>query len=86
RATAATQVLHHFALLAMKSALDKMSKTNPIAIESFTTHSLRKTQAVLRLVERNHGAVITIQKLNRYGKEARREFLKEAFRIDEEFG
>ncbi|MEN3007362.1 MAG: prephenate dehydrogenase/arogenate dehydrogenase family protein [Candidatus Methanosuratincola petrocarbonis] len=73
RATATTQVLHHFALLTIERAL-KHAKVS----ETFKTNSLRRTLAVIRTVERNRETVITIQKLNRFGKEAREEFIREA--------
>ncbi|MEN3016796.1 MAG: prephenate dehydrogenase/arogenate dehydrogenase family protein [Candidatus Methanosuratincola petrocarbonis] len=74
RATAITQVLHHFALLTIERALLKHVKVS----ETFKTNSLRRTLAVIRTVERNRETVITIQKLNRFGKEAREEFIREA--------
>lgn len=74
RATAATQVLHHFALLTIERALLKRANESEI----FKTHSLRRTLAVIRMVERNRETVMTIQRLNRFGKEAREEFIREA--------
>lgn len=73
RATAVTQVLHHFALLAMERVLIKHARET----ETFKTHSLRKTLAVIRMVERNRDTVMAIQKLNRFGSGLREEFIRE---------
>lgn len=81
RATAATQVLHHFALLTMERVLQRHMKSS----ERFKTHSLRKTLAVIRLVERNRETAVMIQKLNKFGKGVREEFIREAEALDREF-
>ncbi|MBC7128031.1 MAG: prephenate dehydrogenase/arogenate dehydrogenase family protein [Candidatus Methanosuratus sp.] len=81
RATAATQVLHHFALLTMERVLQRYMKSS----ERFKTHSLRKTLAVIRLVERNRETAVMIQKLNKFGKGIREEFIREAEALDREF-
>ncbi|MEN3035196.1 MAG: prephenate dehydrogenase/arogenate dehydrogenase family protein [Candidatus Methanosuratincola sp.] len=80
RATAATQVLHHFALLTIERALLKRANESEI----FKTHSLRRTLAVIRMVERNRETVMTIQRLNRFGREAREEFIREAEALNSE--
>lgn len=81
RATAATQVLHHFALLTMERVLLRHIKSS----ERFKTHSLRKTLAVIRLVERNRETAVMIQRLNKFGKGIREEFIREAEGLDREF-
>ncbi len=81
RATAVMQVLHHFALLTMEKVIQKHMKSS----EKFKTHSLRRTLAVIRLIERNRETAVMIQKLNRFGKGIREEFIKEAEALDREF-
>jgi len=81
RATAVTQVLHHFALLAMERVLQRHMKSS----EGFKTHSLKKTMSVIRLVERNRETAVMIQRLNKYGKEIREEFIRECEALDSEF-
>lgn len=78
RATAVTQVLHHFALLTMERVLQRHMKSS----ERFKTHSLRKTLAVIRLVERNRETALMIQRLNKFGKGIREEFIREAEALD----
>lgn len=82
RAMAVTQVLHHFALMALERALDK--KASGIDLDRFCTHSLSKTMAVLRLIRKNYETVKMIQRENVFGKEIREEFLREACKLDEE--
>ncbi len=80
RATAITQVLHHFALLTM----DKVLQRHMSSSEKFTTHSLRKTLAVMRLVKGNRDTAVMIQRLNKFGKSIRMEYIKEAEALDRE--
>lgn len=81
RATATTQVLHHFALLAMERVLQRHMRSS----EKFTTHSLRKTLAVMRLVKGNRDTAVMIQRMNKFGKGIRTEFIMEAEALDREF-
>lgn len=81
RATAVMQVLHHFALLTMERVIQRHMKSS----EKFKTHSLRRTLAVIRLIERNRETAVMIQRLNRFGKGIREEFIREAETLDREF-
>lgn len=85
RATAITQVLHHFALLSFEKALKDLSDDCELEVEKFWTHSLKKTLAVLRLINRNHETILMIQRRNRFGREIREEFVRNAERLNQEF-
>ncbi|MCS7097965.1 MAG: prephenate dehydrogenase/arogenate dehydrogenase family protein [Candidatus Methanomethyliaceae archaeon] len=80
---AAYQVAHHFTYLSLKETLKKMNFEN--MQEIFITHSLRKTLAVLRLIERNIKTVEEIQRMNKFASIARRIFIQEAKRLDESY-
>ncbi|MCX8169617.1 MAG: prephenate dehydrogenase/arogenate dehydrogenase family protein, partial [Candidatus Methanomethyliaceae archaeon] len=80
---AACQVAHHFTYLSLKETLKKLNFEN--IQEIFITHSLRKTLAILRLIERNIRTIEEIQRMNKFASMIRKIFIQEAKRLDESF-
>ena len=84
KAMAITQVLHHFAMLALKRSMDKLSKEFGISYEGFATYSFKRTLDTIRRLEGLMDVVLEIQRRNAYSKKARETFLEVARELDRE--
>lgn len=81
--TATTQVLHHFAYLCLAVALDEVRED----MSKYATRSLRSTLRLLKRFGLNLDPILTIQRYNPKGPEARAKFLEavsQLSKMDEE--
>ena len=85
KAMAATQVIHHFALLSMKRTLAEMGYANLKSLEPYVTNSLRKTMSIVRLLEKNLETIEMIQRTNKFSSSSRKNFIETANRLDEKY-
>ncbi len=84
KAMAVTQVIHHFALISLRRTMDELSKKLNVNYDAFVTHSFRKTLDLINRVEELSDVIKEIQRMNPYAKEARRTFIENAEKLDEE--
>ncbi len=77
---ATLQVIHHYAYLVMAVELAKIAGTTS-NFTRYLTHSLKRTLAYIRSLNAIRETVFSIQKLNPYGLQARREFALSAHRM-----
>jgi len=77
---ATLQVIHHYAYLVMAVELAKIAKTTGNFTRNLT-HSLKKTLAYIGSLNKIRETIFSIQKLNPYGLQARKEFAMSAQRM-----
>jgi len=74
------QVVHHYAYLVMAVELAKIAETTS-NFTRYLTHSLKRTLAYIRSLNTIRKTIFSMQKLNPYGLQARREFASSAHRM-----
>jgi prephenate dehydrogenase len=85
KAMAAAQVIHHFALLSMRRALDETGYSKAKDLEPFITSSLSKSLRVVKLLESNLETIEMIQRSNKFAQYARNKFIEEAKKLDMQY-
>ena len=81
RGTAITQVLHHFAMIVLKKAMEELSKSLNVDHEKFITRSLKRTLETVWRIEELKPVILEIQKMNPYAKHARAKFIEVAQKV-----
>jgi prephenate dehydrogenase len=85
KAMAATQVIHHFALLSLKSALMDMGYPDARDCGPYITNSLRQTMNNMGFLEKNLETIEMIQRANNFSHMARKKFIEAAKKLDEKY-
>ncbi len=83
RAMAVTQVLHHFALLSLDEAAEKLSREYGVDYMKYATRSFKTTLQTMKRLKELSDVIDEIQIGNEYAEHAREEFLKTAKKLDE---
>ncbi len=84
RGTAVTQVLHHFALIVLKKAMEEVGRELNVNYEKFITRSLRRTLETVWRIEELKPVILEIQRLNPYSAKARGKFIEVAEEVHRE--
>ncbi len=85
RIMATVQVIHHFALLAIKNSMERRGHANRKAMAPFLTQNMLRTLHTLRMVDSNIVTVEMIQKTNKFSSAARKDFIEEAVKLDKRY-
>ncbi|NPA85201.1 MAG: bifunctional chorismate mutase/prephenate dehydrogenase [Crenarchaeota archaeon] len=85
RAMAVTQVLHHFALVSLDEAAEKLSKEYGVDYMRYATRSFKNTLQTMRRLKELSSVIDEIQRNNEYAAHAREEFLRTAAALDEKW-